>query len=150
MPLRKKEFGWNPHANKATRKEYARLVLESPPPFLLLDHLCTLSHHISVEEVDAWQEDIDLSLAHDLKLEIPEDYEDVDPSTPTTEAEADEENIAADEEGVAKNGDDRDNTVPPLADGVTELPQSANEGTPAPLDTDDVPVSDPEVNTQGS
>lgn len=31
LPLRKKEYGWNPHANKVTRKTYAHLVLEAPP-----------------------------------------------------------------------------------------------------------------------
>lgn len=85
LALRKKEYGWNPYSRKVTKKSYAQLVLEKPPSFPILEYLARLTDPISVKDVEEWKEDDDFSLAEDLKLEIPADYEDLDPGTPDAE-----------------------------------------------------------------
>lgn len=83
LALRKKEYGWNPHSEKVTKKAYAQLVLEKPPVFPILEYLSKLTDMVSAKDIEQWKEDDDLPLAEDLKLEIPADYEDLDPSSRT-------------------------------------------------------------------
>lgn len=97
LPLRKKDYGWNPHAKKVTKKTYAQLVLQKPPVFPILEHLSGLTDLVSVEGIDHWDEDDDLTLAEDLMLEIPANYEDLDPSTPDAEAGKTEEEVPENE-----------------------------------------------------
>lgn len=93
LALRKKEYGWNPHSKKVTKKSYIQLVLEKPPVFPILEHLSRMTDLVSVKDIEQWKEDGNLSLAEDLKLEIPADYEDLDPSTPDVEAGQSEEEV---------------------------------------------------------
>lgn len=152
LPLRKKEYGWNPHANKVTRKTYAHLVLEAPPVFPILEHLSGLTEHASVEEIERWDKDNDLTLAEDLKLEVPEDYEDLDPSTPEAEIEKAGEDVPGVEKSADEAAMDEDNASPPEGEKGVEEPRPPNpvpveaflpEGTEAPVSQAGVNILEP-------
>lgn len=52
LPLRKKDYGWNPHAKKVTKKTYAQRVLGTPPVFPILEYLSGLTDPVSAEDID--------------------------------------------------------------------------------------------------
>lgn len=147
LPLRKKEYGWNPHAKKVTRKTYAQLVLEAPPVFSILEHLSGLTDQVSVEEIERWDKDDDLTLAKDFMLEIPANYEDLDPSTPGAEAEKAEEDAPGDEKDAVETAANEDNPTPPITSAEeTGLSNPVHEETIPPKEPE-VPGSQAEVNT---
>lgn len=133
LPLRKKKYGWNSHANKVTRKTYAQLS--------------GLIDQVSVEEIECWDKDYNLTLIKDLMLKIPASYEDLDPSTPGAEAEMAEEVVLGSEKDAVKTATNEDNPTHLITSaGETGLPNPVHEEN-IPPEEPEVPVSQVEVNT---
>lgn len=106
----------------------------------------------AVEEIERWDKDNDLTLAEDLKLEVPEDYEDLDPSTPGTEIEKAGEDVPGVEKSADEAAMDEDNASPPEGEKGVEEPRPPNpvpveaflpEGTEAPVSQAGVNILEP-------
>lgn len=102
LVLRKKEYIQNPHSERVTKKAYVQLILEKPQVFPILGYLSKLTDVVSTNDIEQWKEDDDFSLAEDLTLETPADYEDLDLSTSDVVPRQPEEEEAEKKEGTLK------------------------------------------------